>query len=140
MAKKINLEHSPNCYLHTGGAPVEPCCTCGAQDAIDENRVNEQAGRTEAENECCVLRGEVNRLIAENVKLKVEALEEIGGWKRKDRLLQAELKAKDKDLIKYLRVIQDYARHKHGCKTGEYNTIKIVKGCDCGLSKALKGE
>jgi len=36
MAKKINLEHSPNCYLHTGGAPVEPCCTCGAQDAMDE--------------------------------------------------------------------------------------------------------
>jgi len=33
---KIKLEHAPNCYLLTGGAPVEPCCTCGAQDAMDE--------------------------------------------------------------------------------------------------------
>jgi len=52
-------------------------------------------------------------------------------------LLVDKLKAKDNDCIKYSRVIQDYARHKHGCKMGEYNTIKTGKGCDCGLSQAL---
>jgi len=36
MAKTVNLEHAANCYLLTGGAPVEPCCTCGAQEALDE--------------------------------------------------------------------------------------------------------
>ena len=33
---KIKLEHAPNCYLRTGGAPVEPFCSCGATEAMDE--------------------------------------------------------------------------------------------------------
>ncbi len=37
-------------------------------------------------------------------------------------------------------VIEKYARHKHNCFMGEYNTIKTGEGCDCGLSEALKGK
>lgn len=35
-------------------------------------------------------------------------------------------------------IIEKYARHKHDCFMGEYNTIKTGKGCTCGLSQALR--
>jgi len=55
-------------------------------NTADEKRVTEQAGRTEAENECCVLRGEVNRLTASCKLFEVMISD-----------LHAELKAKDKE-------------------------------------------
>ena len=33
---KITLKHAPNCYLRTGGAPVQPFCSCGVGDALKE--------------------------------------------------------------------------------------------------------
>jgi hypothetical protein len=52
-----------------------------------------------------------------------------------EELTAAELEINAKDVI-----IEEFARHKHSCFMGEYNDIKIGKGCDCGLSKALKGQ
>lgn len=33
---RITLNHASNCYLRTGGAPVEPFCSCGVQEALEE--------------------------------------------------------------------------------------------------------
>ena len=37
-------------------------------------------------------------------------------------------------------IIDKFVRHKQGCFMGEYNstTTGKMKGCDCGLSRALK--
>ncbi len=37
-------------------------------------------------------------------------------------------------------IIDKFVRHKQGCFMGEYNSVTTgeMKGCDCGLSQALK--
>jgi len=59
-----------------------------------------------------------------------------------DDLATIKIKRQNAEIAKLNEIINKYARHKHLCRMGEYNTIirGKGKGCDCGLMKALEGE
>jgi len=71
---QIKLNHAPDCYLLTGGAPVEPFCSCGVQKALDK----------------------IKRLAAKNKKLKeafagcskYKNLYEVTNGRCEDRLIE----------------------------------------------------
>lgn len=80
--------------------------------------------------------GRIDRLTADNEEEKLRRNETVAMCEQlqaENRNLKEKLKAKDA-------IIEEFARHKHNCKMGEYNSIMRGEGCDCGLSKALKGQ